>query len=300
MKKLQAELLVDARASLGEGPVWRESEQALYWVDIIQSKIHKTVGTSAEGTVQDHVWTAPMPIGCYTFTRSGRLLGAGAHGFGWMTLEGEEAAFEPWVDPEADKPNRFNDGKCDARGRFLAGSMASRADGQTIPGAFYSLEPDGTWQTLLDPVGISNGIAFTPDSKTMYYIDTTPAHILSFSYDLETGKISDRRVLRTFEGEEGRPDGMTIDNDGNLWVAFFGGAKVRCIRPSDAAILAEVDVPALNITSCCFGGPDYGTLFITTARVGTDEEALKKYPNAGGIFQVRPGVTGGPFYDFAD
>jgi sugar lactone lactonase YvrE len=274
MKKLQAELLLDARASLGEGPVWRESEQALYWVDIIQSKIHKTVGTSAEGTVQDHVWTAPMPIGCYTFTRSGRLLGAGAHGFGWLTLEGEEAAFEPWVDPEADKPNRFNDGKCDARGRFLAGSMASRANGETIPGAFYSLEPDGTWQTLLDPVGISNGIAFTPDSKTMYYIDTTPAHTSCPSRMIWKPERSPTvRSCEHSRETKGRPDGMTIDNEGNLWGRLLRRRqKVRCIRPSGRRDPGRNRCARAQHHQLCFGGPDYAPCLSRPRESAADEE----------------------------
>lgn len=300
MKILQAELLLDAQASLGEGPVWREEEQALYWVDIIAGKLHRTTGVLPGETVSDHVWKAASPIACYTFTRSGRILGAGYKGFGWLELGNDTLDFTPWIDPEADKPSiRFNDGKCDIRGRFLAGSMASGRDGVRIEGGFYVLEPSGEWRTLLHPVGISNGLAFTRDTKTLYYIDTPTNEIVAFDYDIETGSIANRRVVRHFDGMGG-PDGMTIDNDGNLWAAFFGGAAVRCIRPADGEILAEVQVPAPNITSCCFGGPDYGTLFITCARMGMKPEALEEFPHAGGIFTVRPGVTGGPFPLFAD
>ncbi len=299
MKQMTAELLLDARAALGEGPVWREAEQALYWVDIIPGILHRTTGEQAGGEVADQAWQAPMPLGCFAFAKSGRILAAGAQGFGWLTLQDDKAEFAAWVDPEADQPNRFNDGKCDPNGRFLAGSMAARQDEKMIPGAFYSLEADGSYRTLIAPVGTSNGLAFTADHQTLYYIDTQTMQIAAYAYDLAAGTIADRRVVRTFRTEEGRPDGMTIDQDGNLWVAFFGGSKVRCIRPTDGATLVEIAVPALNITSCCFGGADYGTLFITTARVATDDAQLKTYPHAGGLFAVRPGVYGQAFYDFA-
>ncbi len=300
MKQMKAELLLDARAALGEGPVWREAEQALYWVDIIPGVLHRTTGEQPGGQVADRAWQAPMPLGCFAFSASGRVLAAGANGFGWLELRDDKADFAAWVDPEADKPsNRFNDGKCDPNGRFLAGSMASRQGDRVIPGAFYSLEADGRYRTLIEPVGTSNGLAFSADHQTLYYIDTQTMEIAAFAYDLANGSLADRRVVRAFTTDEGRPDGMTIDNDGYLWVAFFGGGKVRCIRPSDGATLAQIDVPALNITSCCFGGADYGTLFITTARIATSPEQLQNYPHAGGIFAVRPGAYGRAFFDFA-
>lgn len=299
MKIIQADLLLDAQAVLGEGPVWKEDEQALYWVDIPGSKLHRTIPGTDGGEAQDTAWQTPMMIGCFAFTPAGRILAAGSNGFGYLKLVGDRAEFEPICDPEADKPfNRFNDGKCDARGRFLAGTMASTRDGVKTPGGFYVLEPSGECRQLLWDVGISNGLAFTPDSSTLYYIDTATQEIVSFDYGLDHGTIANRKVIRYFDAEGGRPDGMTIDHDGNLWVSFFGGGKIQCIRPQDGESLAEIRVPSLKTTSCCFGGPDYKSLFITSARIGVTDEELAERPYSGGIFVARPGASGEafPFY----
>jgi sugar lactone lactonase YvrE len=191
--------------------------------------------------------------------------------------------------------NRFNDGKCDPRGRFLAGTMDHTE--QETSGALYSLSPDGKLTRLLKQVRISNGIAWAPDGTTMYFIDTPTRDVLAFDYDLDTGQIMNTRAIIHFEKTFGWPDGMTSDSDGNLWIAMWGGARISQWKP-DGTLLAQFGVAAKNVTSCVFGGPRMNELFITTALVGMDRAEFKKYPQAGGVFRMETNVTGMPTYEF--
>ncbi|HEX2698464.1 MAG TPA: SMP-30/gluconolactonase/LRE family protein, partial [Anaerolineales bacterium] len=168
---------------------------------------------------------------------------------------------------------------------------------QEASGALYSLSTEGRVKKLLKEVRISNGIAWSPDHKTMYHIDTPTRDVKAYDYDIETGQIANPRVLIHFADTFGWPDGMTTDMKGNLWIASWGGARVSQWN-AKGVLLEQFGVPALNVTSCVFGGPDMNELFITTARVGMDAAALTKYPQAGGIFRMQAEVEGMPTFEF--
>ncbi|BET66100.1 hypothetical protein ASA1KI_10180 [Opitutales bacterium ASA1] len=287
---MKAELILDARAALGEGALWHEGR--LLWVDIEGMSVHRFDPVAAA----DEVWNIGQRAGTVVPRRRGGLVVAAHHGIGF--LDTSTGRFEVEYDPEGGRPElRFNDGKCDPRGRLFAGTMGLTKP--RVPGSLFRLDPDGSIDRVVSGTGTSNGLAWSHDGATMYYIDTPTLEVSAFDYDSERGALSNRRPVVKFQGDRGRPDGMTIDAAGNLWVALWGGWGVCCCDPRTGAVLERVDVPASQTTSCAFGGPDFGDLFITSARHGLDEEALRAEPSAGGLFVCRPGVTGVPAFEFA-
>ncbi len=279
------ELHYNAKATLGEGPAWDARSQTLYWVDVLEKRIY--AGSKLFLQLDDFVsCLAPRKDGGFVI----------AQRFGFWTLEPETNKLLTLASPRGEPSNnRFNDGKCDPRGRFVAGTMDHNE--QETTGSLYSLSPEGRIKKLLKDVRISNGLAWSPDCKTMYFIDTPTRDVRAFEYDIETGQIANGRVLIHFEETFGWPDGMTTDTDGNLWIAMWGGARVTQWNPR-GILMEQFGIPALNPTSCVFGGPDMNELYITTARVGMDAAALKKYPQAGGVFRMETNVTGLPTYEF--
>jgi len=201
------------------------------------------------------------------------------------------------VNPETHLPgNRFNDGKCDPAGRFLAGTMDD-AEIETS-GALYSCSPNGTLKTLLTGVRISNGLTWSPNYQTFYYIDTPTRQVTAFDYDLATSNIANPRPVINFSLELGWPDGMTSDSEGTLWVAMWGGAKLTRWNPATGQLLESIPVPALNVTSCVFGGPSLTDLYITSARKGMNAEQLAEYPLSGGLFRIKTDIQGMPTFAF--
>lgn len=290
--KSEVELVVDAKAQLGEGPVWHPREQVLYWVDIEGAALHRYDPNGAADTV--------YPVGCRIGAavprRSGGMVLATEKGFEAFDLE--TGAKTVLADPESHLPdNRFNDGKCDARGRFWAGTMSMVK--QKEAGSFYVLEPDGSTRHLFGGVTTSNGLGWSPDGQTMYYIDTPTLQVVAFDFDVEQGQLSNRRVIITFPEGVGRPDGMTVDAEGMLWIAHWEGACVTRWNPANSSLLTTVPLPADRVTCPTFGGTDLDTLFITTARHGLDQDALARQPHAGSLFVLRPGVCGLPTHEFA-
>ncbi|MCX7804455.1 MAG: SMP-30/gluconolactonase/LRE family protein, partial [Planctomycetota bacterium] len=218
---------------------------------------------------------------------------------GFAVLDLDSGRMEMFAVPDGHPPeNRFNDGKCDPAGRFWAGTMAMTGPREG-KGSLFCLFPDRSVKRMLDGVTTSNGIAWSLDRKTMYYIDTPTLTVWAFDYDERTAAISNRRPVASAPKEMGYPDGMTIDAEGMLWVAYWQGAKVARWDPKSGRLLQTIKVPADLTTSCAFGGPGMDVLYITTARTGLKPETLASQPHAGGIFAVRPGVAGIEAFEFA-
>ena len=280
--ELTADLVLDAHATLGEGPVWDADGGVLWWVDIEGRRIHRfDPATRADSSVE----TATM-VGAVALREGGGLVAALADGV-W-TVDPASGAAELFVGLGEPPEVRSNDAKCDPAGRFLVGTMAF--DNSPI-GSLYSVEADGSVRRLLDGLSIANGMAWTEDGGTFYYIDSPLRRVDAFDYDLATGAISRRRPYLVFDDRVPKPDGMSIDAEGGLWIAFWGAGQIRRYGP-DRELDVVVRVPATQVTSCAFSGPDLRDLYITSATSELSAEALAEQPHAGGLFHVRAPVPG--------
>jgi len=288
--ELEVAILPQIRPVLGEGPSYDSATQLLYWVDIKGSKLH----IFNPVTKEDREIATPKFIGVVVPNAAGGLVAGLADGIYSVDLATE--TFERLSDPDQNAANRFNDGKVDPRGRFWAGTMD---DSQSkAAGNMWVFDPKKGGlvapRKAFDGIWISNGLAWSPDHKTFYYIDTPLQRVDAFDYDVESGEISNRRTVITLPppAEGGYPDGMTIDVEGNLWVAHWEGSKVTRWNPNTGTLLRTVSIPVSKVTSATFGGPKLDQLYITTASVRSDVE---KEPLAGAVFVLRnPGTTGFP------
>jgi len=263
------------RCQWGEGPIWWRD--ALYYVDIEGHKVHRF--DPADGSEES--WNVGQRVGTVVPRASGGLVIAGDHGF--LFLDEKTGALTPIADPEAEKPdNRFNDGKCSPDGRFFAGTISLAK--KTGDARLYRLDPDLTVHEAFGPVTNSNGIAWSADGKTVYYIDTPRKEVLAFDYeyDYEDGELSNPRSVISTGHIDASPDGMTIDSDGNLWIAFCHGGCVSCFNPETGDEIHRIALPCLETTACAFGGPDLSDLFVTTGVHKTAEEE-----HAGRLFVIR-------------
>ncbi len=283
---MHIELLVDARATLGEGPVWDSHVQTLYWIDILNKRIYS--GSDVLTELDDL-------IGCIAPRKNGgRVL---TQRFSFASIEADSVKLTS-LSMLKDEPsnNRFNDGKCDPCGRFLAGTMDM---GEKDPnGSLYSFDGKSITK-LLSHMTISNGMTWSPDYKTFYYIDTPTREVKAFDYDLETGAVANPRSAVCLSESLGWPDGMTSDMQGNLWIAMWGGAQVTKWDPNTGQLLEQIPVPAKNVSSCIFGGKNLNELYITSARKDLDEATLKQYPLTGGLFRLQTNIEGMPTFEFA-
>ena len=284
-KKDEVELVLDTKSDLGEGAIWNYKTGELIWVNITD-KILNFYNPKLKSNKE--MLTGQM-IGTVVPAESGKMMVALENGF--YQLDPETGTKKLIDNPEEDIPgNRFNDGKCDPAGRFWAGTMST--EGKRQAGALYRLDADSTVHKMIDNVSTSNGIVWSPDYTKMYYIDTPTRKVMAWDYNNETGEISNPETAIEVPEEMGYPDGMTIDAEGNVWIALWGGSAVGCWNPETGELLRTISVPAKNVTSVAFGDDDLGTLYITTARQGTSDEELEKFPLAGGVFKIRPGVKG--------
>ncbi|MCZ8522875.1 MULTISPECIES: SMP-30/gluconolactonase/LRE family protein [Paenibacillus] len=282
----KAELVWDARAALGEGPVWDHRSGSLVWVDIEDRRVHFYDPSPAE---EHRTIQLEQRVGAAVPRTAGGFVLAMQHGF--YLMDSETGELEKLADPEEELAgNRFNDGKCDEAGRFWAGTMNMRGSEPTA--SLYCLEADGRLRSVLAGVTTSNGLGWSPDNKTMYYIDTPTKRVAAFDYDLASGELTGRRIVVSYEGEKGSPDGMTVDSEGMLWIAEWGGWQVSRWNPATGERIGAVPVPAAQVTSCAFGGEAYDELYITTARNWLSAEQLAEQPLAGGLFRARTGVKG--------
>lgn len=285
MKLSRPQLLLDAQAQLGEGPCWDSARQVLHWVNIHAGELH----TYHPQTGQDEIIHLDQPIGTVAPAQAGSVLLGLKTGLARLELA---TAQQTWLArPELHIPhNRFNDGKCGPDGRFLVGSMDNNE--VEASGFLYAYSPDGTLKTLRSGVRISNGLAWSPDYKTLYYIDTPTRQVVAFDYDLASGDIANERVAVTFPDGIGWPDGMTSDRQGRLWVGMWGGSALTVWNPANGELIQRVPVPAQNVTSCVFGGPNLTDLYITSACIGLTPAQQKRHPHTGGLFRIQTDVEG--------
>lgn len=281
-------LVLDAKAKLGEGSIWHPIENKLYWVDIEGKSLHRY----DPQTKIDSEYPMGERIGTVVPIMGGGVLVALQNGIHKLNMQTGKLEFVK--NPLPDANMRFNDGKCDPSGRFWVGSLA--LDSRRKGAALYRMDSKKDISEMLDSVSISNGIVWSLDRKTMYYNDTPTRSVQAFDYNDVTGSISNQRVVVRIPAEDGAPDGMTIDAEGKLWVALWGGNAVGRYNPESGALMQKILIPAPNVTSCAFGDNDLSTLYITTAREWVKPTQLIEYPMSGGLFAVKPGVKGVPAF----
>jgi sugar lactone lactonase YvrE len=285
------ELVVDAKAILGEGAAWSVERKCLYWVDIQGKAVH--VFNPAGGL--DRVIRVEQQVGTLALRQSGGLVLAMENGLYFLDEDSGQVEFI--ADPESGlQGNRFNDGKCDPGGRFWAGTMSTV--GQRQAGSLYRMDHDRRVRKMVGGITTSNGLTWSLDRRTMYYIDTPTGEVSAFDYDDLSGEISNRRAVVRVAPGDGHPDGMTIDAEGMLWVAMWEGWQVNRYDPHTGEKLDSIPVPVARVTSVAFGGDAFEELYITTARLQLAGDELTKQPHAGGLFKIRPGVRGVPGFSF--
>ena len=273
--------VADVHAVLGEGPVWVARETALYWLDIKGRKIFRL---DSQGGVTE--WDTPLRVGSIVPRKSGGFIGGTETGM--AAIDPEAGRFDILFNPEDDLPgNRFNDGKLDRQGRFWAGTMDDNE--RSDSGTLYRIGRDLDCLPIDSGYRVTNGPAFSPDGKRMYHNDS--ARQVTYVFDLDGDEVGERRTFLQFKEGEGFPDGMTVDADGCLWIALWDGWAVRRYSPA-GEWLETVKMPVARPTSCAFGGRDLDRLYISSASIGLDQNALQMQPNAGGLFMMTPGVRG--------
>ena len=276
------ECVADVHAVLGEGPVWVEREAALYWVDIKGRAIFRLNG----GGDIDR-WETPVRVGAIAPRAGGGFIGATDQGLAQIDLATER--FEIVHNPEAHLPgNRFNDGKVDRSGRFWAGTMDDEE--RQASGTLYRIEAGFEATAIDEDYKVTNGPAFGPAGDLIYENDSARQVTYVFDLDADGNALNKRTFLQFGEGD-GFPDGMTVDAEGCLWIAFWDGWCIRRFSPRGER-LETIRMPVSKPTSCAFGGPDFDRLYVTSASIGLDAAALEMQPNAGGLFMVSPGVRG--------
>ena len=297
----------DARAELGEGTCWSVREAALWWVDILGHRLHRY----APATGERRSWDFDETISAVAEREHAPgLFVTLAHGF--ALFDPASGALRRLQEPEPDKPgNRFNDGKCDVRGRFWAGTMD--AAGAAPTGALWCYrtqaptaaaaqagggvdsEAFGRCELALDArFAVTNGPAWSRDGRTMWFNDTVARTVHAYDFDSVSGHVGERRTFLQLAPEDGHPDGMTTDAQGRLWIAHWGGSCITAHDPASGAELLRVALPTAHVTNVAFGGPALDTLYVTSARAGLDAARLAAQPYAGGLFETRTSARGLP------
>ncbi|SMF01452.1 Sugar lactone lactonase YvrE [Alteromonadaceae bacterium Bs31] len=282
MRKVEVALKV--AASLGECPRWDEQQALLYWVDINAFQLHKF----DPGSGRDEYLQFEEEIGCFCLRPDdkGFVL---AMRSGFYFMDNWSTELRAIADPESElEHNRFNDGRCDAAGRFIAGSVYPPKDRNGAN--LWSLGLGLNVRQLIDGLLTSNGAAFSPDNKTFYFSDTPKHAIYRYDYDLSTGEISKGDVFHQFEYGSGRPDGAAVDSEGYYWTALYEGQRIVRLSPL-GLVVEEIAIPAKCPTMVAFGDEDLKTLYITSVANRPAEE-LEQFPDSGSIFKVRVDVPG--------
>jgi sugar lactone lactonase YvrE len=280
------------QTQLGEGVRWDDRRGELLRVDILAGRVYRDRVQDDGSLVHVRVYELPWPVGMIAPIEGdeGWLLGAG-RGFVYLAPDGTHRTIAE-VAPAA---SRMNDGASDPQGRFWGGTLAD--DHHAGGGALYRLDQSGRTEQMLDGMTIPNGVGWSPDGRTMYLVDSGPRVIHAFVFDGDRGTISDGRVLVTIPEEVGAPDGMTVDAEGDLWVAIYGGGQVQRYTP-DGVLREVLAVPAQQSTCCAFAGPGLNRLFVTTATEGWSDEQRRAEPAAGLVYRLDTDATGRPAAPF--
>lgn len=314
--------VLETRSELGEGAFWDDHAGVLYWIDILRGEIHRYDSASGADSAVDRAVSLGAPCGTVVPRASGGLVAALPTGLVHVDPDWghEEAGHEAATDPpprltgtgeaerrtlpirpnvettpllalEADRENtRANDGKCDPQGRLWQGTMGFDSEGAA--GALYRIDCKRQVTREVSDIRISNGLCWDSQARRMYYIDTPTQRVDTFDFDPTTGSIENRRAAIQVDTELGSPDGMTIDENGHLWIAMWDGAAVTHWDPQSGELLAVYELPVSRVTSCAFGGTARRTLYVTTASAGLSSETLVEQPLAGSLFALDPGVSG--------
>ncbi len=289
---VEVRCISDSRSLLGEGPMWSPRDGALYWVDILTPAVHRL--DTAKG-VDSETKLGSMVSVVIPKATGGLLLATPG---GLVTFDAESKRLTPMCHPESDRPgNRYNDGKCDRLGRLWIGTldMATAAN----RGNLFRVDADASWKKMDSGFTVANGLGWSPDNKQMYFTDSVRRTIYAYDFDLPRGEIANRRPLLTLDASDGTPDGMTVDEEGCLWVAIWDAWRISRFSP-DGKEMLRIKMPVPRPTSCCFGGENLDTLFVTSASVRLNAEALAAAPQSGSLFAIKvPGVRGLPETIFA-
>ena len=274
---------------IGEGPLWNVDEQAIYWVDIDGKKIQRYYPETRKFESFD----VPVKVCVLAFRKKGGMIVGAQDGFYFWDTKSQDLEFI--THPEKGKEEaRFNDGKVDRKGRFWAGTMTF--EGATS--SLYRMDPDLSVHQIEKGVTIANGVGWSPNNKTMYFVDSMRYVIYAYDFDFEKGEVSNRRPFVQLEASFGIPDGLTVDSEGHVWCAIYGGWKVMRYAP-DGSVSDVIDMPVSKPSSCMFGGKGLDELYITTISEGLSEEQKKQEPMAGDLFVVKTDVKGLPEPEFA-
>lgn len=288
----EIECLVKAGNTLGEGPIWSPREQAIYWAD---SKGHPRIQRLDPKTGRVDEWEMPDLLGSFVFREQGGIVAGLKSGFHFV--DPETGAVDLITDPEPDlADNRLNDGKCDRSGRYWCGSLD---DSGGKGGSLYRLDPDLTCHKMDTGITVSNGIAWSPDNKTMYYSDSRSRVCYNYDYDLATGAISNKRVFTSTADLPGSIDGATIDADGYYWCAHIYDWQIAKYDPA-GNIVDTIRLPVRYPTMCTFGGPNLDILYVTSGAIFVQDDEKDAQPLAGGLFAIHgTGAKGIPEPFFA-
>lgn len=282
----EIDCVLDAKASIGENPVWSVQETVLYWLDTTQKAIHRFDPQSGV----NRTWTMPDLVCSFALREGGGLIVALNAGIYLVDLKA--MSIEPIAEEITDKTQtRLNDGRCDRAGRFWVGAMDLEKHRRIA--SLYRVDPDLSIHKVIDELIVSNGLAFSPDNAIMYHSDSRQMIIWAYDYDLETGVPGNRRVFAATDPDEGLPDGAAVDEEGCYWSAAVRGGRVIRYSP-DGRIDRVIELPVSLPSMCAFGGENLDMLYVTSAREFLSEHELLKEPLAGGIFAIDVGVKGLP------
>lgn len=292
MVKPHIEVVVPGPFLLGESPCWHGAERALYFVDALAPAIHRwNAGNGARAT-----WTMPRIVGSLAIRAQGGLIAALQDGFAAVDLA--DGRVTPLVDPEPERPaNVLNDGKCDRRGRFWCGSRDG--DLRHPTGALYRLDADLSVHRMDDGFIVSNGIAWSPDDRTMYFADSRAETVFAYDFDVDDGAISNRRIFFETRDIAGRCDGATVDGEGFYWCALVHGGRIARVDPN-GRFDRVIDMPVRHPTMCSFGGDGLDVLYVTSAASMVTDDERTTTPHPGAVFAIHGlGVKGLPEPRFA-